>query len=128
MTARTLTGAGHARTLITVADSGEGISAGSRETVFRSFHREGDANPSSGIGLGLSVVRGFVEAMGGTVSIDETPGGGTTVEVDLPAGGETTERVGAELVTGTEPVPRPEPVPQPPVPQPVTGRDGERTP
>ena len=38
-----------------------------------------------GIGLGLSVVRGFVEAMGGTVSIDETPGGGTTVEVDLPA-------------------------------------------
>lgn len=85
LTARTLWNAGHARTLIAVADSGEGISTGSRETVFRSFHREGDANPSSGIGLGLSVVRGFVEAMGGTVSIDETPGGGTTVEVDLPA-------------------------------------------
>lgn len=76
---------GRARTLIAIADSGPGIPGHSREAVFRSFHREGDANATTGIGLGLSVVRGFTEAMGGTVSIDETPGGGTTVEVDLPA-------------------------------------------
>lgn len=85
LTARTLWDTGQARTLIAVADDGEGIAAPSREAVLRSFHREGDTNASTGIGLGLSVVRGFVEAMGGTVSIDETPGGGTTVEVDLPA-------------------------------------------
>ncbi|WP_010541001.1 sensor histidine kinase [Dietzia alimentaria] len=85
LTARTVRVEGHARTLIAVADRGQGIPEGSRETVLRAFHREGDSNASSGIGLGLSVVRGFVEAMGGTVSIDETPGGGTTVEVDLPA-------------------------------------------
>ena len=85
LTARTLWDTGRARTLIAVADDGEGIAAPSREAVLRSFHREGDTNASSGIGLGLSVVRGFVGAMGGTVSIDETPGGGTTVEVDLPA-------------------------------------------
>ncbi|MBB1024300.1 sensor histidine kinase, partial [Dietzia sp. DQ12-76] len=85
LTARTLWDAGRARTLIAVADDGEGIAAPSRDAVLHSFHREGDTNASSGIGLGLSVVRGFVEAMGGTVSIDETPGGGTTVEVDLPA-------------------------------------------
>ena len=39
------------------------------------------------------MVRGFVEAMGGTVSIDETPGGGTTVEVDLPACRDTGDQV-----------------------------------
>lgn len=85
LTARTLWDTGRARTLIAVADDGEGIDAPSRDAVLRSFHRAGDTNASTGIGLGLSVVRGFVEAMGGTVSIDETPGGGTTVEVDLPA-------------------------------------------
>lgn len=93
LTARTLWDTGHARTLIAVADDGAGIAAESRQTVLRSFHRQGDTNRSSGIGLGLSVVRGFVEAMGGTVSIDETPGGGTTVEVDLPACRETGDQV-----------------------------------
>ena len=37
------------------------------------------------MGLGLSVARGFVEAMGGTISVGDTPGGGLTVEIDLPA-------------------------------------------
>ncbi|TCJ70418.1 UNVERIFIED_ORG: osmosensitive K+ channel signal transduction histidine kinase [Dietzia maris] len=93
LTARTLWDTGHARTLIAVADDGAGIASGSREIVLRSFHRQGDTNSSTGIGLGLSVVRGFVEAMGGTVSIDETPGGGTTVEVDLPACRDTRDQV-----------------------------------
>lgn len=93
LTARTLWDTGQARTLIAVADDGAGIASGSREIVLRSFHRQGDTNTSTGIGLGLSVVRGFVEAMGGTVSIDETPGGGTTVEVDLPACRDTGDQV-----------------------------------
>ena len=38
-----------------------------------------------GVGLGLSVARGFVEAMGGTISATDTPGGGLTVEIDLAA-------------------------------------------
>ena len=37
------------------------------------------------MGLGLSVVRGFVEAMGGTVHAEPTPGGGLTMVVELPA-------------------------------------------
>ena len=36
------------------------------------------------MGLGLAVTRGFVEAMGGEVAIDDTPGGGTTVTISLP--------------------------------------------
>jgi two-component system sensor histidine kinase KdpD len=37
------------------------------------------------VGLGLSVARGFVEAMGGTISATDTPGGGLTAEIDLAA-------------------------------------------
>ena len=43
------------------------------------------SDTSTGVGLGLSVARGFVEAMGGTVTATDTPGGGLTVEIDLAA-------------------------------------------
>jgi len=38
-----------------------------------------------GVGLGLSVVRGFVRAMGGTVTASDTVGGGLTMTVELKA-------------------------------------------
>ena len=47
----------------------------------------GDQDNTTGVGLGLSVARGFVEAMGGTLSATDTPGGGLTVVVDLAAPG-----------------------------------------
>ncbi|WP_031745200.1 ATP-binding protein, partial [Mycobacterium tuberculosis] len=40
---------------------------------------------TTGVGLGMSVARGFVEAMGGTISATDTPGGGLTVVIDLAA-------------------------------------------
>ena len=45
----------------------------------------GDHDNTTGVGLGMSVARGFVEAMGGTISAGDTPGGGLTVVVDLAA-------------------------------------------
>lgn len=86
LTARPVRVSGRDRVLLAVADSGAGIPVEARERVFRSFQREGDSGSEAGIGLGLSVVRGFVEAMGGSVTVGDTPGGGTTMEVDLPAG------------------------------------------
>ncbi|MFF0814298.1 DUF4118 domain-containing protein [Rhodococcus sp. NPDC003318] len=71
------------RVLLTVADSGPGIARGAEEQMFDSFQRLGDRDTTSGVGLGLSVVRGFVEAMGGTVTATDTPGGGLTMVVDL---------------------------------------------
>jgi two-component system sensor histidine kinase KdpD len=55
--------------------------------LFAPFQRLGDHDNSTGVGLGLSVARGFVEAMGGTISATDTPGGGLTVVVDLAAAG-----------------------------------------
>jgi two-component system sensor histidine kinase KdpD len=73
------------RVLIAVSDEGPGIARGAETELFAPFQRLGDHDTSSGVGLGLSVARGFVEAMGGTISATDTPGGGLTVEIDLAA-------------------------------------------
>jgi two-component system sensor histidine kinase KdpD len=44
----------------------------------------GDSPQGSGVGLGLAVARGFVEAMGGDLTAEDTPGGGTTMVLSLP--------------------------------------------
>lgn len=79
--------AGHVgdRVLIRVIDEGPGVARGTEDRMFAPFQRLGDTDTSSGVGLGLSVARGFTEAMGGAISASDTPGGGLTVEVDLPA-------------------------------------------
>lgn len=81
--------AGHVgdRVLINVVDEGPGVARGTEERMFEPFQRLGDTDNSSGVGLGLSVARGFTEAMGGAISATDTPGGGLTVVVDLPAAG-----------------------------------------
>lgn len=73
------------RVLITIVDEGPGIPRGAEEQLFAPFQRLGDHDNTTGVGLGLSVARGFVEAMGGTISATDTPGGGLTVVVDLAA-------------------------------------------
>ena len=74
-----------ARVLINVVDEGPGVAKGAAEQMFEPFQRLGDTDNSSGLGLGLSVAKGFVEAMGGTIAATDTPGGGLTVLVDLEA-------------------------------------------
>ena len=73
------------RVLIAVIDEGPGIPRGTEEQLFEPFQRGGDRDNRSGVGLGLSVAKGFVEAMGGTVIATDTPGGGLTIEIDLAA-------------------------------------------
>ncbi|MCZ4275657.1 sensor histidine kinase [Rhodococcoides yunnanense] len=73
------------RASITVADRGPGVDRDAEQSMFDAFQRLGDRNATVGVGLGLSVVRGFVEAMGGSVDASETPGGGLTVTIDLAA-------------------------------------------
>ncbi|WP_338764557.1 sensor histidine kinase KdpD [Nocardia vulneris] len=73
------------RVSIAVVDTGPGVPPGAEEQLFEPFQRLGDRDNTTGVGLGLSVVRGFVEAMGGTVHAEPTPGAGLTMIVDLPA-------------------------------------------
>lgn len=73
------------RVLINVIDEGPGIPHGTEEHIFEAFQRLGDHDNTTGVGLGMSVARGFVEAMGGTITAGDTPGGGLTVVVELAA-------------------------------------------
>jgi two-component system sensor histidine kinase KdpD len=71
------------RVELRVVDHGRGLPKGAAEVMFAPFQRLGDTK--SGIGLGMSVAKGFMDAMGGTISIEDTPGGGLTVVLSLPA-------------------------------------------
>ncbi len=66
-------------------DHGPGIPAEDRQRVFQPFQRLGDNANHTGVGLGLAVARGFVQAQGGEIRLEATPGGGLTVVFDLPA-------------------------------------------
>lgn len=66
-----------------VIDHGPGIPPADVERVFQPFQRLGDRD-RGGVGLGLAVARGFVEAMGGELRVEETPGGGVTMVIRLP--------------------------------------------
>lgn len=73
------------RVLINVIDEGPGIPHGAEEQIFEAFQRLGDHDNTTGVGLGMSVARGFVEAMGGSITATDTPGGGLTVIVEMAA-------------------------------------------
>lgn len=73
------------RVLLRVVDRGNGIRAEDRERIFHPFQRLDDTAPrrGAGVGLGLAVARGFTRAMGGDLTVEDTPGGGTTMVVEL---------------------------------------------
>lgn len=73
--------AGHVQ--LRVIDTGPGIPAERRGDVFTAFQRLGDTDNTTGVGLGLALSKGFVEAMGGTLEVEDTPGGGLTMVIEL---------------------------------------------
>lgn len=74
---------------IRVVDRGPGIPPEDRERVLLPFQRLGDRDNGTGVGLGLALARGLTEAMGGTLTPEETPGGGLTMIVSMPVHFET---------------------------------------
>src|SRR5580700_751608 len=73
------------RVELRVIDRGPGIPAAERDRAFLPFQRLGATGSTTGVGLGLTVSRGLTEAMGGTLTPEETPGGGLTMTISLPA-------------------------------------------
>ena len=70
---------------VRIVDRGPGVPREQRERLFRPFQRLGDSSQDEGVGLGLAVAKGFVEAMGGEIEVEDTPGGGLTVVARLQA-------------------------------------------
>lgn len=75
------------RIRLDVADAGPGVPAPDLPRLFEKFYRVAGPGEGSrrGLGVGLSVVRGMVEAMGGSVAARPGSDGGLTIELDLPA-------------------------------------------
>jgi two-component system sensor histidine kinase KdpD len=71
------------RVNLRVIDRGPGIAREDRQRVFQPFQRLEDRPNGTGVGLGLAVAKGFTEAMGGQLIVDDTSGGGTTMVVSL---------------------------------------------
>ncbi len=69
-----------------VVDHGIGISRPEQHKIFEKFYRVGDplVHNTKGSGLGLSLVRHIVEAHGGEVSVESTPGQGSKFVIALP--------------------------------------------
>lgn len=83
-----------------VTDTGIGISPEAREHIFDRFYRADSSRHAEGLhaGLGLSIVKGYTDLMGGTVCVESVPGKGSTFRVELPlpseqGAGEETRRV-----------------------------------
>jgi len=72
--------------VISVSDTGPGIPENEAPYIFEKFYRASTAGQTSGTGLGLTIARRIVEAHGGEMWFESTPGAGTTFYFTLPAG------------------------------------------
>ncbi|MDJ0380102.1 sensor histidine kinase KdpD [Streptomyces sp. G-G2] len=94
------------RVEVRVTDRGPGVPDEAKDKIFAPFQRHGDAPRGAGVGLGLAVARGFAEAMGGTLTAEDTPGGGLTMVLTLRAAAPATgaaDGAGRGTADGAEP-------------------------
>jgi two-component system sensor histidine kinase KdpD len=73
------------RVELRVVDRGPGVPEADRDQIFAPFQRLGEPGSISGVGLGLAMSRGLIEAMRGTLDPQEAPGGGLTMTISIPA-------------------------------------------
>src|SRR5205807_1580422 len=91
------------RIRLTVADTGAGIPAERRARLFTPFDRLGaETSPVEGTGLGLALSRRLVEAMGGTIGLDDAEAGGSLFWIELAETTSPDARAG--LATAPPPV------------------------
>ncbi|HEX8944654.1 MAG TPA: ATP-binding protein [Gemmatimonadaceae bacterium] len=70
--------------VFSVRDSGTGIPLANQERVFDRYWQSSDGSRARGTGLGLSITKGIVEAHGGTIWVQSTPGQGSTFSFSVP--------------------------------------------
>ncbi len=66
-----------------IADHGPGIQPGDEQRIFEKFYR-GTPKREGGLGLGLTICQGIIEAHGGRIWVENRPGGGALFRFTLP--------------------------------------------
>jgi signal transduction histidine kinase len=84
---RVAVGDDHGQATLDVIDQGPGVAPADRERVFQRFVRGSTAAGTQGLGLGLAMVADIVRWHGGSISVDDAPGGGARFRVRLPLEG-----------------------------------------
>ena len=69
---------------MSVRDTGVGVTAEELPRIFERFYKSDAARRSPGSGLGLAIAKHIVQAHGGTIWAESTPGAGTTVSFTIP--------------------------------------------
>ncbi|MEI7726432.1 MAG: PAS domain S-box protein, partial [Bacteroidota bacterium] len=88
---------------ISVTDTGKGISAPDLPKLFKPFERIGaEKSETEGTGLGLTVVKKLMEAMGGTLGVKSVPGTGSTFWIELPMIGSQKSKLPQAINSGSE--------------------------
>jgi signal transduction histidine kinase len=84
-----------------IADTGPGVGEDARARIFHPFHQADMSTTRAfgGLGLGLPISKGIVEAHGGTIGFESGPGSGATFWFTLPAFGDDEDRADAEAWT-----------------------------
>ncbi len=80
---------------ITVADTGMGLPKEDLNNIFEKFYRSKNAS-TGGIGLGLSIAKGFVEAHSGNIRAENQPSGGALFTIQIPTETTTLNHIGDE--------------------------------
>jgi two-component system sensor histidine kinase KdpD len=76
--------------VLDVEDYGPGVADHLKSRIFEPFERLDERGTGNGVGLGLAVAKGFLDAMGGSVAVLDTRGGGLTMRVTLPVAASAT--------------------------------------
>jgi K+-sensing histidine kinase KdpD len=71
-----------------IVDHGHGVAEADGGRIFQPFQRFDDRTTAGGLGLGLAIAQGFLEAMGGTITPVDSPGGGLTMILSIPVAGD----------------------------------------
>src|SRR6266536_579149 len=77
------------RVVLEIIDHGGGVPDEWKQRIFEPFERLDNRSAGTGVGLGLAVAKGFIEAMGASIAAADTPGGGLTMRVTLPVAGKS---------------------------------------
>jgi PAS domain S-box-containing protein len=91
--------------VVSIRDRGLGIAPHDQERIFGRFERAASSRHYGGIGLGLWIVKQIIDALGGTVTVESTPGNGSTFKVALPRHADKTRLPASATIVRTRPTP-----------------------